>query len=386
IQHVSIGADYEVLEPINGWIPRGLRFRELSLVAAPGIPDANLQVVESLGNPPAQTLKGVREMAENTEQGEVSLLPDNGENTHERIAALLREAITSGSAVAAIPTVWTPEIARKPAGIAANLGDVVKVYPQIKAKPGDKVKIPRITTPEFVELTEGASPSEAAYTLDALEVALTEYGNTVNISYTILEDISGDIVATIEEGFVEAAKLKEDEVILNTLDEIPESDLAAVLYGGDAAAESEVDGEDRMVPDLIGKALKEVMEAGFPVRPGDMAIVLHPKQYQDLILNAQFTNVAAWGARDVVSKGRLTSYMGVDILVSGKTPTGAGAGGITTYHAYAFRKDAVALVPKRELLIETEKDTASRLLKLTTSHRFGVGILFPKAIVRIITA
>ncbi|HID17878.1 TPA: hypothetical protein EYP26_06270 [Candidatus Bathyarchaeota archaeon] len=48
IQHVSIGADYEILEPVNGQIPRGLRFRELSLVAAPGIPETNIQVLEKL--------------------------------------------------------------------------------------------------------------------------------------------------------------------------------------------------------------------------------------------------------------------------------------------------------------------------------------------------
>ena len=48
IQHVSIAADYEVLEPVNGKIPHGLKFRELSLVAVPGIPETNIQVVERL--------------------------------------------------------------------------------------------------------------------------------------------------------------------------------------------------------------------------------------------------------------------------------------------------------------------------------------------------
>ena len=48
ISHVSIAADYELVEPVNGRLPRGLRFRELSLVAVPGIPEANLQPVEKL--------------------------------------------------------------------------------------------------------------------------------------------------------------------------------------------------------------------------------------------------------------------------------------------------------------------------------------------------
>ncbi|RLI12254.1 hypothetical protein DRO33_02900, partial [Candidatus Bathyarchaeota archaeon] len=48
IRHVSIAADYELLEPFDGVAPRGLRFRELSLVAVPGVPEANIEVVERL--------------------------------------------------------------------------------------------------------------------------------------------------------------------------------------------------------------------------------------------------------------------------------------------------------------------------------------------------
>lgn len=47
IKHVSLGADYERIDEIDGLnVVRGLRFRELSLVAVPGIPEANIRVVE----------------------------------------------------------------------------------------------------------------------------------------------------------------------------------------------------------------------------------------------------------------------------------------------------------------------------------------------------
>ena len=49
IKHVSLGADYEVLEPMNGYQKvKGLEFRELSLVAVPGIPEANILAVEKI--------------------------------------------------------------------------------------------------------------------------------------------------------------------------------------------------------------------------------------------------------------------------------------------------------------------------------------------------
>jgi hypothetical protein len=48
IRHVSVGADYETLDIVDGKIPHGLHNAEISLVAVPGIPSTNIQVLEKL--------------------------------------------------------------------------------------------------------------------------------------------------------------------------------------------------------------------------------------------------------------------------------------------------------------------------------------------------
>jgi hypothetical protein len=48
IQHVSVGADYDALDVVDAKIPHGLSKPELSLVAVPGIPETNIQVLEHL--------------------------------------------------------------------------------------------------------------------------------------------------------------------------------------------------------------------------------------------------------------------------------------------------------------------------------------------------
>ncbi|MEM1564178.1 MAG: hypothetical protein QW161_05870 [Candidatus Bathyarchaeia archaeon] len=53
IQHVSVGADYETLDILDGKVPHGLHNAELSLVAVPGIPETNIQVLESLKRQPS---------------------------------------------------------------------------------------------------------------------------------------------------------------------------------------------------------------------------------------------------------------------------------------------------------------------------------------------
>jgi len=48
VQHVSVGADYDAIDIVDGKVPHGLHNAELSLVAVPGIPEANIQVLERL--------------------------------------------------------------------------------------------------------------------------------------------------------------------------------------------------------------------------------------------------------------------------------------------------------------------------------------------------
>ena len=48
VQHVSVGADYEAVDLVDGKVPHGLHNAELSLVAVPGIPETNVQVMEKL--------------------------------------------------------------------------------------------------------------------------------------------------------------------------------------------------------------------------------------------------------------------------------------------------------------------------------------------------
>jgi hypothetical protein len=49
IRHVSVGADYESVDLINGKVPHGLFNAEMSLVAVPGIAETNIQIIEKLG-------------------------------------------------------------------------------------------------------------------------------------------------------------------------------------------------------------------------------------------------------------------------------------------------------------------------------------------------
>jgi hypothetical protein len=72
--------------------------------------------------------------------------------------------------------------------------------------------------------------------------------------------------------------------------------------------------------------------------------------------------------------------MGVNIAIGNYLPT------VTSkYSAYLIHRNAAVLAPKRELLLETERNTRDRKVKLTGSHTFGRVILDNKATVEIKT-
>ena len=57
IQHVSVGADYDALDVVDAKVPHGLFNPELSLVAVPGVPETNVQILEHLAANGSQRLQ-----------------------------------------------------------------------------------------------------------------------------------------------------------------------------------------------------------------------------------------------------------------------------------------------------------------------------------------
>lgn len=463
--HVSIGAEYDYGEYFHDYfVPRNLRFYELSLTPNPGLPLTNVicengRIIEHVMvngikatqteavNPASgvackQEEEGVRgRMSEIKEKGEVSKMNEQkiainidvsqlkeifqqqmqmlneikelikpkeelkptaliesddqkkiaeSKKRYQMIAEGLRrvkEAIDSTGASVALGQMWMPDLMVLPAGVKANLrkySEVVEI-----PKGYDRVHFTRITTPSFSALTEGSAPSDVVHTIDRVTATPVERGAKQTITYTVLESITGDIIEAIEKTFVNAAVLDEDGVILSALDAISNANLAAVIYGGDAIAEGNVDSNDKIDEDIFSKALKEICEEGYEVKPGDLVAVIHPKQYQDLLQSPGIKMAMQYGTLSNLEEGVVARLYGIDIVISTKVPTGSGSGTppITTYHAFVFKKDeAVGLGISRNLLIESEKRTDERKLYITATHRIAAAVKAPKAVVKIITA
>jgi len=92
IQHVSIGADYETIDVVDGQIPRGLHNAELSLVAVAGVPQANIApITESLSlskiNEISATLESLAKLALQNSQAFMKFK----NSVEERFSAMVEE-------------------------------------------------------------------------------------------------------------------------------------------------------------------------------------------------------------------------------------------------------------------------------------------------------
>jgi len=127
-------------------------------------------------------------------------------------------------------------------------------------------------------------------------------------------------------------------------------------------------------------ALAAMMSKGKEVHPRECILLMNAGQWDtlanDVIGSMPLANVAS----EFAKTGLLESFLGVKILVPGcrvKTvnlnhPTPG-----TTYDCvYLLRpKRALALAPKRDILIETDKLIHLRQLRIAASHTFGVAAL-----------
>jgi len=241
IQHVSVGADYETLDIVDGQVPHGLHNAELSLVAVPGIPETNVQVLEKL-----KARKRVKEQDERCvfcgEPAEIWVaccfdcfkkLPLSESKKKE---ILEKFAPAGDSAVGKAPLIERGNMKKKVKaqdgeGSNNGNGEGNLTVDQIKAKIADLSKknadIMAQLYPE-AELTD-----EQRATLNAESETIWAEINA--FEKALAAAIIAQVGATLGEGYQVAleVKLKEAEWTQDFINNLPDSSFAFIEEGGE---------------------------------------------------------------------------------------------------------------------------------------------------------
>jgi len=297
-----------------------------------------------------------------------------------QVANRLKEALTTTDAAKAIPIVWSPqvELEAQPKRVMRALGIVDTT---LRGSPGNKFYFPKVPTIlEAVDATEGTKPDELAVTVDRLEITVKEIIAALSVTRQVIEQITFNVVDVLTDLLSEAVANKEDKDILALLNAA--SGIAGTLFGGDATQESEIVADDVLTTDLIADGItamrKEKREPRY--------VVIHPAQENALLKNEKFINAAQYGGREVILNGEIGQWLGIKVLKTTQVPTGTGAGGITTYHAFLTSERVWVEEVKRDPEVEPKYEPGERKTYMYGTMEYGVGILNPKGIVKIITA
>ena len=212
---------------------------------------------------------------------------------------------------------------------------------------------------------------------------MQEAGAWTRIPYKDIEKINSTLLDQINGVFAHAAIRSEDKIILSKFPAVTTGQ-----FGGYIDGHSDTESfYSRYIPQALGKLL----EAGKEANPGDAVLFMSPAMYGALLKELSVSQPAAFATPEILKSGRILSYMGVHIVVGpaswytewrlGTTQVGTVACALLGRYKRGF-----VLAPKREMLLETEKDTVKRSIKLTGSHTLAGKIIDTHEFIRIMTS
>lgn len=266
---------------------------------------------------------------------------------------------------------------------AAHLRDAVFVSDIVKGRVGETVNIPYVQDAEFEILSAVDDAFAAAWTglVSSVTTTLYEAGGWYDLPYYLLERIDQNLLEEINKMLAHQAIRAEDEMIMSLVVAGTATNFAGNISRWSASA--------YFYASNIPIAIRMLIEAGKEVNPNELVLYMTGYAYGALLEELAASQIIAYAVPSIITQGQIENYLGVKIVVGGYRPTqqrtNQNTGTVDLCFLMRGRK-AVALAPKRDILIETDKQIATRKLRIAVSHTLGVKVLDFKEIVRIFTS
>jgi hypothetical protein len=278
--------------------------------------------------------------------------------------------------------------------LAGHLRDYVWVTDAVKGKAGETVNIPIVKDLDFAHV----SPKTGTFTattglINVLTTTLHESGAYYDAYYGDIEKIDSNMLDELNRVFAHAAVRAEDLDLVALMNTGTTGQFLSYGGGSDSLGVANLQvgtNASAFTINMVVDALACLMQRGKEVHPGECIMVMRPKHYQ-VILKAIIQSTPLGAAKsNAITQGIVEDFLGVKIIIT-NVPTyfhSDAVPAVSSYQAvYLLRpKRALALAPKRDILIETDKLVAERQLRIAASHTYGVAAIDYTEIVPIINA
>ncbi len=280
------------------------------------------------------------------------------------------ETIGALAAGSATPQIWASDIqvlSPYPASAFINNPAVIW-HKDLSGKPGGTLNV--ITVKQPVAGTAGcAEPVGTAPTISMVAITMTEWQCSMSICRDDLEDIIPETITLMDESLIRCLDAGVDTYIIGVISPVCQGTVNKTSVIG------------TMAPGFIAEAIGSV-RAG---TTNPVAGLMHPAVEAQLMNDSQFVNAATFGARDVITGGHITSYLGIDFLVLPNGSLDVGAAG-TLFDTYIWAKGAIHGAMKRPPSIESQYEVKEQKKYVYASTRFGASVVDKPGLWKIRTA
>ena len=272
----------------------------------------------------------------------------------------LTEAIGTLSPDCAIPELWADKIERDhvyPGSVFLGAW-FMNWYTEIKGRPGDKVWIPRVA-PALSATLGCDEPATNAPVIACKYIELTHEVCAYAICKNDIETVQYGLVDAVNQTLGSCLEVAVDNYFFNTA--LSCANAGTLVHTG------------AMSGSLLLEAMGS-MQAGTydPVK-----VLMHPVPHISLMQDTNFRYANQFGARDVVTGGRLETAYGVEINTTPKGTLHIGGG---TYRTLLLAKGALAGALKHGITVETEYSVRFQKRWVLADIKYGGVCLHPDGI------
>lgn len=256
------------------------------------------------------------------------------------------------------------------AGVIKNLkfANLAKIDTSLKGKPGDTLSLPKYGySGDAVDVAEGQPIPINLLTATSVDVTIKKVGDGKEITDESVLSGYGDPVAEAGKQIEKAIRQKVDTDCFTAL--------------GSAVLSIDVSATSKLTPDVIADAdvlfEEDIEEKG--------VLFVSPTQLAELRKSPDYVKASEMSANDFLINGVVGSIFGHQIVVSNKI-TKDGDGSVTpyTYTNYIVKKDAIAILLKRDIEVESDRDIVNKTTVMTADEHYGVYLADDTKVAKII--
>jgi len=287
------------------------------------------------------------------------IVPSTFEPTMRKIEAV---TVTGGD----MPQFFSNQIHRIPGGrIPLNVRPYCNF---VNLDQQDRANWYKIDGMSAATITEGSEPSAASQTVTKITATPAIRGVYQKIGYSQVENAPFDLVQSVQDQM--ALSLIDDEAkdLLTTVYDAVTPTNWVNANSGAAITDDDV-ASMTFKRDGIVAAKRLIGQQGFDVRPGNLVLFIHPKNYQDLLLDTNLNNYYQYATPDITARGVLEMIYGVDIVVSTHVKAKDNATNDTYRNVMAVKGLAFGLASARNITFEAQRRNELQQILITATQR-----------------